>query len=53
MKCNICGHFYDVKKYPRCPKCFPKVKAKEERILEVSEALNKGQLAMVYGEVEK
>ena len=51
MKCNLCGHFYSVKKYPRCPKCFPEVKPKEEAE-KITEALNKGQLAMVYGEVE-
>lgn len=52
MKCSFCGDFYNVKKYPRCPKCFPEVKPKEEEPTKITEALNKGQLAMVYGEVE-
>lgn len=53
MRCNICGHFYNAKTYLRCPKCFPEVKPKEDESKKITEALNKGQLAMVYGEVEK
>lgn len=52
MKCNICGHFYNAKTYPRCSTCFPEVKPKEEESKKITDALNKGQLAMVYGEVE-
>lgn len=57
MKCTLCGKIYSLKTY-RCPKCFPALKKKEteqpkEEAQKVTDALNQGQLAMVYGEEEK
>lgn len=57
MKCTLCGEIYSLKTY-RCPKCFPnlkegKIKEPKEEAQKVTDVLNQGQLAMVYGESEK
>lgn len=56
MRCNLCGTFYSPIKDVRCPKCFPIAKPKTEQKEEsksVTETLNTGQLAMVYGETDE